>query len=108
MEDKVVLLDFWPSSYAMRVKIALAEKDIQYEVKEENLSNKSSLLLEMNTVHNMILVLIHNGKPNCESLKIVYYIDQIYSLGKRVWKSKGDEQEAVKKEFIENLKILEG
>ncbi|KAF4380607.1 probable glutathione S-transferase parA [Cannabis sativa] len=137
MEDKVVLLDFWPSSYAMRVKIALAEKDIQYEVKEENLSNKSSLLLEMNPVHSMIPVLIHNGKPICESLNIVYYIDQvwshkspllpsdpyqqsqarfwadyidkkIYSLGKRVWKSKGDEQEAVKKEFIENLKTLEG
>ncbi|XP_062081611.1 probable glutathione S-transferase parA [Humulus lupulus] len=137
MEDKVVLLDFWPSSYAMRVKIALAEKEIQYETKEENLPDKSSLLLEMNPVHTMVPVLIHNGKPICESLNIVYYIDQVWShkspllpsdpyqqsqarfwadfidkkingLGKRMWKSKGEEQEAVKKEFIANLKTLEG
>ncbi|PON36399.1 S-crystallin [Trema orientale] len=137
MEDKVVLLGLWSSSYAMRVKIALAEKGIQYEAKEENLADKSLLLLEMNPVHKMIPVLIHNGKPICESLNIVEYIDQvwahkspllpadpyqrsrarfwadyidkkIYSLGKRVWKVKGEEQEAVKKEFIESLKTIEG
>ena len=66
MEDKVVLLDFWPSYYAMRVKIALAEKGIQYEAKEENFARKSSLLLESNPVHKMIPVIIHNGKPVCE------------------------------------------
>ncbi|PON37692.1 S-crystallin [Parasponia andersonii] len=137
MEGKLVLLGLWPSSYAMRVKIALAEKGIQYEAEEENLADKSLLLLEMNPVHKMIPVLIHNGKPICESLNIVEYIDQvwahkspllpsdpyqrsrarfwadyidkkIYSLGKRLWKVKGEEQEAVKKEFIESLQIIEG
>ena len=29
-----VLLDFWPSMYGMRVKIALVEKGINYEYKE--------------------------------------------------------------------------
>lgn len=33
---------------------------------------------------------------------------QIYSLGKTVWKTKGEEQEAIKKEFIESLKTIEG
>ena len=79
MEDKVVLLDFWPSSYGMRVRIALAEKGIQYEAKEENLSNKSSLLLEMNPIHKTVLVFIHDGKPICESLNIVDYIDQVWT-----------------------------
>ena len=79
MEDKVVLLDLWPSPYAMRVRIALAEKGIQYEAKEENLADKSTLLLEMNPVHKRIPVLIHNGKPICESLNIVEYIDQVWT-----------------------------
>lgn len=79
MEDhKVVLLDFWPSSYGMRVRIALAEKGVEYEAKEENLSDKSPLLLEMNPVHKLIPVLIHNGKPISESAIIVEYIDEVW------------------------------
>lgn len=74
MEDKVVLLDFWPSLYGMRVRIALAEKGVQYEAKEENilLLEKSPQLLEMNPVHKKIPVLIHNGKPVC-------YIDEVWN-----------------------------
>ncbi|KAL2943475.1 Glutathione S-transferase 3 [Bienertia sinuspersici] len=67
--------------YCMRVKIALAEKGISdYDCKEENLLNsqRSSLLLEMNPIHKKIPVLIHNGKPICESLIIVEYIDQVW------------------------------
>jgi len=74
----VTLLDFWPSSWATRVKVALAEKGIEYESKEQNLIDKSPLLLEMNPVHKMIPVLIHNGKPICESLNIVQYIDEVW------------------------------
>ncbi|KAF8391043.1 hypothetical protein HHK36_023343 [Tetracentron sinense] len=62
----------------------------------------------MNPVHKKIPVLIHNGKPISESLIIVQYIDEIYSLGRKVWRTKGEEQEAAKKEFIECLKLLEG
>ncbi|XP_027930616.1 probable glutathione S-transferase [Vigna unguiculata] len=137
MADEVVLLDFWASAFGMRVRIALAEKGISYEYKEEDLSNKSPLLLQMNPVHKKIPVLIHNGKPICESLIVVQYIDEvwhdtnpllpsdpyqraqarfwadyvdkkIYDLGKKVFlTSKGEEKEAAKKEFIEALRLLE-
>lgn len=78
MGDEVVLLDLWVSPFGMRVRIALKEKGINYESKEENLSNKSSLLLKMNPIHKQIPVLIHNGKPICESLIIVQYIDEVW------------------------------
>ncbi|XP_059661328.1 probable glutathione S-transferase [Cornus florida] len=137
MADEVILLDSLPSMFGMRVRIALAEKGIEYERKEEDLSNKSPLLLKMNPVHKKIPVLIHNGKPVCESLIIVQYIDEvwkhkapllpsepypraqarfwadyidkkIYDAGKKIWTTKGKEQEAAKEEFIECLKVLEG
>lgn len=75
---EVVLLDTYISMFGMRVRIALAEKGIPYEYREENLRNKSPLLLEMNPVYKKIPVLIHNGKPICESLIIVQYIDEVW------------------------------
>ncbi|KAL2331165.1 hypothetical protein Fmac_018746 [Flemingia macrophylla] len=136
MADEVVLLDFWPSPFGMRIRIALAEKGIKYEYKEEDLRNKSPLLLQSNPVHKKIPVLIHNGKPICESLIVVQYIEdvwsnrnpllpsdpyhraqarfwadyvdkKVYDLGRKIWTSKGEEQEAAKKEFVEALKLLE-
>ncbi|KAK4594421.1 hypothetical protein RGQ29_018199 [Quercus rubra] len=80
MADKVILLDTWLSMYGMRVKIALAEKGIKYEYKEEDLlNNKSPLHLEVNPIHKKTPVLIHNGKPVCESLIIVQYIDEVWN-----------------------------
>ncbi|XP_031090683.1 probable glutathione S-transferase [Ipomoea triloba] len=78
MDDEVILLDFWPSMFGMRVRIALAEKEIKYEYREEDLRNKSELLLKMNPVHQKIPVLIHNGKPVCESTIAVEYIDEVW------------------------------
>jgi glutathione S-transferase len=75
----VVLLDFWPSMFGMRVRITLAEKGIEYVYKEESSRNKSDLLLKLNPVHKKILVLIHNGKPVCESIIIVQYIDEVWN-----------------------------
>ncbi|CAI9088964.1 OLC1v1023436C1 [Oldenlandia corymbosa var. corymbosa] len=135
--DKVVLLDFKVSMFGMRCRVALAEKGIQYEYREEDLRNKSPLLLEMNPIHKKIPVLIHNGKPVCESAIIVQYIDEVwhdknpflpsdpyqraqarfwvdlidkkaYDAGRRVWTKKGEEQEKAKKEFLELYKTLEG
>ncbi|XP_059437789.1 probable glutathione S-transferase [Corylus avellana] len=138
MADEVVLLGFWPSMFGMRASIALAEKGIKYEHKEEDLWNKSDLLLKMNPVHKKIPVLIHNGKPVCESLIIVQYIDEVWNdrcpllpsdpyqraqarfwadfIDKKVCKSlrsllfeKGEEQlEAARTDFFESFKTLEG
>ncbi|KAG6619717.1 probable glutathione S-transferase [Carya illinoinensis] len=136
MAEKVVLLDFWASMFGMRVRVALAEKGIKYEYREEDLKNKSDLLLQMNPIHKKIPVLIHNGKPICESLIIVQYIDEVWNdkspllpsdpykraqarfwadfVDKKVvdaWiklrSTKGEEHEAAKKQFLEILKTLE-
>ncbi|KAL6544673.1 Glutathione S-transferase U1 [Orobanche minor] len=135
--DQVVLLDTYFSMYGMRVRIALAEKGVEYEHKEMDLVDKSPVLLEMNPVHKKVPVLIHNGRPICESLIIVQYIDEVWNnkspllpsdpyrrahdrfwadfVDKKVYEAgrkipsttKADEQEAVKKDFIDSLKLLE-
>ena len=81
MADEVILLNFWSNVFRLRVRIVLTEKGIKYEYKEEDLmnDNKSPLLLEMNPIHKKITVLIHNGKPVCESLVIVQYIDEVWN-----------------------------
>ncbi|KAE8692233.1 putative glutathione S-transferase [Hibiscus syriacus] len=136
--EEVILLDLWASPFGMRAKIALALKGINYEHRDEDLSNKSDLLLKTNPVHKKIPVLIHNGKPICESLIIVEYIDEIWphkfpllpldpyqrasarfwadfvdkkiygARNRKIRTAKGEEQEAAKEELIENLKLLEG
>ncbi|URE45079.1 glutathione s-transferase [Musa troglodytarum] len=133
----LVLLDFWVSPFGQRCRIALAEKGVEYEYREENLRDKSPLLLKSNPVHKKIPVLIDHGRPVCESLNIVQYIDEkwpdrapllpadsyaraqarfwadlvdkkMYESGTKLWKLKGEAQEEAKKEFIEILKLLEG
>ncbi|EYU38214.1 hypothetical protein ABFS82_13G060500 [Erythranthe guttata] len=77
-EEVIILLDVHVSMFGMRARVALAEKGVQYEYREENLAAKSPLLRQMNPVHTKIPVLIHNGKPICESLIIVQYIDDVW------------------------------
>ncbi|XP_030461013.1 glutathione S-transferase U19-like [Syzygium oleosum] len=137
MAEEVILLDFWSSLFGMRARIALREKGVEFEWREEDLSNKSPLLLKMNPVHKKIPILIHGDKPICESLIIVQYIDmtwgrespllpsdpyehacakfwadyvdnKFYPELRIVWLSTGEAQEAGKKKFIECLKVLEG
>ncbi|KAL4588852.1 hypothetical protein LXL04_001749 [Taraxacum kok-saghyz] len=137
-EENVILLDFWASMFGMRARIALAEKDVSYEYREENLRNKSELLLEMNPIHKKIPVLIHNGKPICESSIIVEYIDEVWKdkaplfpsdaygkacarfwadfIDKKVYPNgrkmlftkEGEEHDAARSEFIDSLKLIEG
>ncbi|VVA91618.1 unnamed protein product [Arabis nemorensis] len=136
MTNQVILLDFWPSMFGMRTKIALAEKGVEYEYKETDPWVKTPLLIEMNPVHKKIPVLIHNGKPICESLIQIEYIDEVwsdtypilpsdpyeksqarfwgefidrkfYDPSWKVWGTKGEEQVAARKELIEHFKTLE-
>ncbi|KAK4285184.1 hypothetical protein QN277_001915 [Acacia crassicarpa] len=135
--NKVVLLHATVSMFSMRARIALAEKGIEYEGREQDLMNKSDELLQMNPIHKKVPVLIHNGNVICESLIVVQYIDEVWKdqgnpllpsdpydraqarfwadfvdkkvaePASRVWTKKGEELEAAKKEFIAALKQLE-
>ncbi|XP_027126623.1 glutathione S-transferase U9-like [Coffea eugenioides] len=80
-ENKVVLHGMWASPYVKRVELALKIKGIPFEYVEENLRNKSPQLLKYNPVHKKVPVLVHNGKPVCESLVILEYLDEVWSTG---------------------------
>lgn len=79
MAGKLLLLDCWVSPFCMRVKIALGEKGLDFEHQEEDLfGGKSELLLTSNPIHQKVPVLLHDGKPLCESAIIVTYIDETW------------------------------
>ncbi|KAD6795350.1 hypothetical protein E3N88_06246 [Mikania micrantha] len=80
-ESEVLLIGAFGSMYAIRVQIALAEKGIKYDYIEEDLTAKSPFLLKHNPVYKKVPVLVHKGKPVCESLIIVQYIDETWKEG---------------------------
>ncbi|XP_037424018.1 probable glutathione S-transferase GSTU6 [Triticum dicoccoides] len=77
--DELKLLGSWSSPYVTRAKLALAVKGLSYENVDEDVHNKSGLLLASNPVHKKIPVLIHSGVPVCESMIIVQYIDEAFA-----------------------------
>ncbi|KAH7667170.1 Glutathione transferase protein [Dioscorea alata] len=134
-EEGVVLLDSLFSPFGQRVRIALAEKGVDYEYKVQDLKNKSELLLKSNPVYKQIPVLMHNGNTICQSLIILQYIDEVwpdkapllptepyaranarfwgdfvdkkvYECGSKLWKRKGEHHETAK-EWVEIFKLLE-
>ncbi|KAJ1259691.1 hypothetical protein BS78_10G175100 [Paspalum vaginatum] len=135
-EAELVLLDFWVSPFGQRCRIALAEKGLAYEYSEQELLGaKSDLLLRSNPVHKKVPVLLHGGRPVCESLVILAYLDgafpdsyallpfdpyarararfwaaytdKVYEAGTRLWKLKGDARAQARDEIVRVLGNLD-
>ncbi|ONI08654.1 hypothetical protein PRUPE_5G191800 [Prunus persica] len=114
-ENKVTLYGMWATKYFNSQKLALRLKGIPYEYVQEDLRNKSPLLLKLNPVHQKVPVLVHNGKPIVESLVILEYIDETWETGPRlvcesmvsVVKTNGDAQDKTMKQVTETMKLLE-
>ncbi|XP_077214319.1 glutathione transferase GST 23-like [Tasmannia lanceolata] len=133
--EGVKLFGMWASPYVLRVIWALKLKGIEYEYIEEDLSNKSPLLLQYNSVYKKVPVLVYGQKPVAESLVIIEFIDEMWKHNPilpedpyeramaRFWakfveekfipaifgtfSKLGEEQEKFMEEAKKNLRILE-
>uniref|UniRef100_A0A452YP18 Glutathione S-transferase n=1 Tax=Aegilops tauschii subsp. strangulata TaxID=200361 RepID=A0A452YP18_AEGTS len=78
-EGDLKLLGLSVSPFVVRVRMALHMKGLSYEYIEQDLFNKSELLLKSNPVEKKVPVLIHDGKTILDSSAIVQYIDEVWA-----------------------------
>ncbi|XP_062205260.1 probable glutathione S-transferase GSTU6 [Phragmites australis] len=80
VEDaEVTVLGVWPSPFAIAVRVALNVKGVRHTYVEEDLVDKSELLLRSNPAYRKVPVLIHNGRPVCDSRVILQHIDEAWA-----------------------------
>ncbi|KAL8508976.1 hypothetical protein ACS0TY_016240 [Phlomoides rotata] len=131
---EVQVYGVWCSAFVRRVEMGLKMKRVEYEYIEEDLKNKSDLLLKYNPIYKKVPVMLHNRNVLVESLIILEYIDEVWegppilpkdpyerararflakfiddklpSMWKACW-SAGEEREKLIVETREALKILE-
>lgn len=84
-EPSVQLVQVAYSPYCQTVRMALAHKGVPFSVVEEDLQNKSKLLLENNPIHRKVPVLLINGRPIAESSIIVQYINDAWPHGQSLF-----------------------